>query len=103
RTREQRATAAAALDRVALGGIDLDQPAGNLSLANQQLIEIARALVRRSTVLILDEPSAVLSGDKLEALHDVVRSLTAAGTAVLYITHLLDEVQTLADDVTILR
>jgi ABC-type sugar transport system ATPase subunit len=103
RTREQRATAASALERVALGGIDLDQPAGALSLANQQLIEIARALIRRSTVLILDEPSAVLSGDKLEALHDVVRSLAAAGTAVLYITHLLDEVEQLADDVTILR
>lgn len=103
RTREQHELATRALARVALQGIDLHQPAGGLSLANQQLVEIARALVRSSTVLILDEPSAVLSGDKLAALHDVVRSLAADGTAVLYITHLLDEVEALADDVTILR
>jgi ABC-type sugar transport system ATPase subunit len=77
--------------------------AGDLSLANQQLVEIARALVRKSSVLILDEPSAVLSGDKLDALHTVVRSIVAEGTAVVYITHLLDEVAALADDVTILR
>jgi len=101
--RVQRETARAALDRVALGGIDLDRTAGDLSLANQQLVELARALVRRSSVVILDEPSAVLSGDKLEALHDVVRSLAAEGTAVIYITHLLEEVAALADDVTILR
>jgi ABC-type sugar transport system ATPase subunit len=103
RNSDQREVARAALDRVALGGVDLDLPAGALSLANQQLIEIARALVRKSSVLILDEPSAVLSGDKLTALHDVVRSLVADGTAVIYITHLLDEVEALADDITILR
>ncbi|BDI22599.1 sugar ABC transporter ATP-binding protein [Herbiconiux sp. L3-i23] len=101
--REQREHARRALERVALGDLDLNGIAGDLSLANQQLIEIARALVRKSNVLILDEPSAVLSGDKLEALHGVVRSIAAEGTAVVYITHLLDEVEALADDVTILR
>ncbi|WP_210505509.1 sugar ABC transporter ATP-binding protein [Naasia sp. SYSU D00057] len=103
RLREQREHARRALERVDLGGLDLGTIAGDLSLANQQLIEIARALVRRSNVLILDEPSAVLSGDKLEALHSVVRSIAAEGTAVVYITHLLDEVRLLADDVTVLR
>ena len=101
--REQREAARAALARVALDGLSLETIAGDLSLANQQLLEIARALVRRSSVLILDEPSAVLSSDKLETLHEVVRSLVADGTAVVYITHLLDEVAALADDVTILR
>jgi ABC-type sugar transport system ATPase subunit len=102
-TARQREVARAALARVGLADIDLGTPAGDYSLANQQLIEIARALVRKSGVVILDEPSAVLSGDKLDALHAVVRELAAAGTAVVYITHLLDEVQALADDVTVLR
>ncbi|WP_165566506.1 sugar ABC transporter ATP-binding protein [Phycicoccus flavus] len=92
-----------ALERVSLGEVSPTTLAGDLSLANQQLVEIARAVVRRSPVLILDEPSAVLSGDKLEALHDVVRTIAASGTAVVYITHLLEEVHELADDVTILR
>ncbi|MBO0875245.1 MAG: sugar ABC transporter ATP-binding protein [Pseudonocardia sp.] len=97
------ALVAGALDRVGLADLDPRRRAGELSLANQQLVEIARALVRRSRVLILDEPSAVLSGDKLTALFDVVRSLAAGGVAVVYISHLLDEVRSLADDVTVLR
>jgi ABC-type sugar transport system ATPase subunit len=99
----QQETARRALARVGLADIDLRAPAGDFALANQQLIEIARALVREASVLILDEPSAVLSGDKLDALHSVVREVAAAGTAVVYITHLLDEVEALADDVTVLR
>ena len=99
----QKAIAQEAMAKVGLGNIDLARPAGELSLANQQLVEIARALVRRSRIVILDEPSAVLSGDKLEALHSVVKSLAASGTAVIYITHLLSEIELLADDVTVLR
>ena len=93
----------AALARVGLEDLDLRTRVEDLSLANRQLVEIARALLRHSRVVILDEPSAVLSGDKLAALHTVVRSLAAEGVAVLYITHLLDEVAELADDVTVLR
>lgn len=101
--RKQRASARTALSRVGLGDIDLSAPAGDFSLANQQLIEIARALVRQSSVIILDEPSAVLSGEKLDALHMVVTNLAESGAAVVYITHLLAEVEALADDVTVLR
>ncbi|UPK74981.1 sugar ABC transporter ATP-binding protein [Nocardioidaceae bacterium SCSIO 66511] len=103
RRADQQAVVADALARVQLDSLDPAMLAGEVSLANKQLVEIARALVRNSRVLILDEPSAVLSGDKLEALHSVVRNLASAGTAVLYITHLLDEVAELADDVTVLR
>ena len=92
-----------ALARVGLADVDPRRPAEELSLANQQLVEIARALVRRSRVIVLDEPSAVLSGDKLEALFSVVRGLAADGVAVIYISHLLEEVTGLADDVTVLR
>ena len=101
--KKQRASARTALARVGLGEIDLNALAGDFSLANQQLIEIARALVRASSVIILDEPSAVLSGEKLDALHTVVTNLAKSGAAVVYITHLLAEVEALADDVTVLR
>lgn len=101
--KEQKDIAKEAMAKVGLGDIDLGRLAGDLSLANQQLVEIARALVRRSRIIILDEPSAVLSGDKLESLHSVVKALAASGTAVIYITHLLSEIELLADDVTILR
>lgn len=99
----QREAAREALARVGLGDLAPSTVAGELSLANQQLVEIARALVRRSRLIILDEPSAVLSGDKLAGLHTVVRELAESGTSIVYITHLLDEVAALADDVTVLR
>jgi ABC-type sugar transport system ATPase subunit len=100
---EQRKTARAALARVGLGELDLDVPAEELTLANQQLVEIARALVRETRVLILDEPTAVLAGEKLQAIFDAVRALTEHGVAVLYISHRLEEIAALADDVSVLR
>jgi len=103
RRRHQREVTREALARVGLADLDPRTPAGSLSLANQQLVEIARALVRNPRVLILDEPSAVLSSDKLAALHAVVKELAHDGHAILYITHLLEEVAALADRVTVLR
>lgn len=101
--KEARRIGREVLGRVGLQDVDLDASAGGLSLANQQLVEIARALVRNTRVLILDEPSAVLSGDKLESLFTVVRSVVEHGIGVVYISHRLEEVKELADDVTILR
>ena len=75
----------------------------SLSLAQQQLVEIARALLGESRVLILDEPSAVLSGPELQRLFDALRDLRSRGLGVVYISHRLEEVLALADRVTVLR
>ena len=100
---EQRSLARSALARVGLEGLDLDAAAETLTLANQQLVEIARALVRDARVVILDEPTAVLAGEKLQAIFDAVRALTEHGVAVVYISHRLEEIEALADDVSVLR
>ncbi len=76
---------------------------GELSLAQRQLVQIARALLDERKVVIFDEPTAVLAHDEVAALLDIVRSLRDQGVAVLYISHRLDEVQALADRITVLR
>jgi len=75
----------------------------DLPLAQRQLVQIARALLDERKVVILDEPTAVLANDEVAALLDIVRSLRDHGVAVLYISHRLEEVQALADRVTVLR
>ena len=86
-------------------GFDLspDQRAGNLSTADMQKVEILRALARRAAVVIMDEPSAALSGQESIALHEIIRSLARRGSAVVLISHFLGEVLSLADTVTTLR
>lgn len=79
-------------------------PLEKLSIGERQIVEIARALHLHPKVLILDEPTAALSGREMEALHDVVRQLAKQeGLAIVYVTHLLDEIAEIADFVTILR
>ena len=75
----------------------------NLSIAEKQLVEIARALSLRVKVLILDEPTSSLTLEETQNLLNIVRELKADGVAVLYITHRLDEVQQIADRVVALR
>lgn len=75
----------------------------DLPLAQRQLVQIARALLEDRKVVILDEPTAVLPSDEVAALIDIVRDLRDHGVAVLYISHRLEEVEALADRVTVLR
>jgi len=75
----------------------------DLPLAQRQLVQIARALLDDRKVVIFDEPTAVLANDEVAALLTVVRQLRDAGAAVLYISHRLDEVEALADRITVLR
>ncbi|MEO5818289.1 MAG: sugar ABC transporter ATP-binding protein [Gemmatimonadaceae bacterium] len=83
--------------------IDPDADAGQLGMAEQQLVEIARALGANARVLILDEPTASLSKDDADNLFRVVRELRANGVGMIYISHRLEELPLIADRVTVLR
>ncbi|WP_405468941.1 sugar ABC transporter ATP-binding protein [Streptomyces canus] len=83
--------------------VDLGTELGELPLADQQLTEIARALLRRPRLLILDEPTSALPAAAVERLERVLRTLTGRGIAVLYVTHFLEEVMRTAQRVTVLR
>ena len=80
-----------------------DTPVGALSIAEQQLVEIARALHRRSRILVLDEPTTALSARETDKLFAIIRQLRADGIAIIYISHRMAEVYELADRVTVLR
>ena len=97
-----RATAKDWLREVNLD-VPLDMPVEKLSLGERQLLEIARGLGQSCKILVLDEPTAALSHDEAERLFTVVRRLCAAGTAVLFISHKFEEIEAIADDVTVLR
>ncbi|WP_448073214.1 sugar ABC transporter ATP-binding protein [Georgenia yuyongxinii] len=86
-------------------GIRLDPAAlvGNLSVADRQMVEIARALSFDARVIILDEPTAPLSTDEAEALFRVIREFRNENTGVIYISHRLEEVLDLCDRITVLR
>ncbi|MBI5209799.1 MAG: sugar ABC transporter ATP-binding protein [Elusimicrobia bacterium] len=86
-------------------GVKLDcyARAGSLGMGLRQLIEIVKALRKESRILILDEPTAALSGAEVAALLDILRDLRRRGIACVYISHKLDEVFALADRITVLR
>jgi ribose transport system ATP-binding protein len=83
--------------------LDVDRPVSELSVAQMQLVEIAKALAVDSQVLLLDEPTASLTSDEAERLFTVMRALRDRGHAIVLVSHKLDEVFTIADTVTVLR
>jgi len=98
-----RRIAGEALAQLGRPDIPLDVPAGRLSVAEQQLIEIARALALGCRVLVLDEPTSSLTRADTEKLFALVRRLRGQGQSVIYISHFLEEVQALSDRYTVLR
>lgn len=95
--------ACAVLDRVGLQHLDPSTPVSQLGVGEQQLVEIARSLWRRCRILILDEPTAALASAEVDLLFAQVRRLRSEGAAVLYISHRLEEILSLADRVSVLR
>lgn len=99
---QMRSRARAALERIGLD-IDVERQVGTLGIAQQQLIEIARALSLESRLLILDEPTAALTHHEADQLFEVMEDLRAKGVAMVFISHHLDEIARIGDVVTVLR
>ncbi len=83
--------------------VKLDSPVWQLSVGEQQRVEILRALYHKSTVLILDEPTAMLTPKEVDLLLPRLKALAAEGTSIIVISHHLDEVMAFADRITVLR
>jgi ribose transport system ATP-binding protein len=78
-------------------------PVNRLSVAQQQMVEIAKATSRNASIIAMDEPSATLTEHELESLFDLIRSLKSRGVSIIYISHRLEEIFQIADRVTVLR
>ena len=89
--------------RVGLGEVEPDTLVGSLGVGQQQMVEIAAGLSGPCDLLILDEPTAALTGTEVELLFDQMRQLKADGVGILYISHRLEEVRRIADRITVLR
>ncbi|MFB2555421.1 sugar ABC transporter ATP-binding protein [Herbiconiux liangxiaofengii] len=92
-----------ALVGLGLGDIDPKAPLSSISLALQQLVAISRAMVTKSKVLILDEPTSSLDANEVEGLFGVMRRLRDQGVAILFVSHFLDQVYAISDRLTVLR
>ncbi len=86
-------------------GLDIDPevPISALTVAQQQLVEIARALSRQAQIIIMDEPTSALSQTEIESLFAVIRRLQGRGVGIMYVSHKLDEIYAIADRVTVFR
>ncbi len=98
-----RSRAQEAMQAVGLEAIDRGTPVLKLSIAQQQLVEIARAVALECRVLVLDEPTSSLAKKDIETLFELVNALSSRGISIIYISHFLEEVKTLSDRYTVLR
>jgi ribose transport system ATP-binding protein len=100
---EMRRTAKDVLARLGHGEMDVDAPAGSLSPAGQQLVEIGRALAVGCRVLVLDEPTSSLAQADTRRLFALIAELKRQGHAIIYISHFIEEVKEVADRIVVLR
>lgn len=89
--------------RLGHGNISVTAEVGTLSAANKQIVSMARALSHDTKLIIMDEPSAVLDSDEVGNLFRVVHDLSAAGIAVIYISHRLEEIRQIGDRITVIK
>jgi rhamnose transport system ATP-binding protein len=100
--RKMRRDTAALFDRLGVR-MDPDRPARGLSIADQQLVEIAKALTADARVIVMDEPTAALTITEVERLFGIARTLRDSGAAVLFVSHRLEEIFDLCQRVTVMR
>jgi ribose transport system ATP-binding protein len=98
-----RKRATQVLARLGAAGIPLQVAVGDLKVSEKQIIEIAKALVSRSSLLIMDEPTAALNESEINTLFGIIRELKKQGVTILYVSHRLKEIFKLADVVSVLR
>ncbi|MBT3165769.1 sugar ABC transporter ATP-binding protein [Streptomyces sp. Vc74B-19] len=103
RGRAAKASTADLLKRLGHPEIDPGRLVGDLSAAHQQIVSMARALSHDVRLIVMDEPSAALDPDEVDNLFRIVGDLTAAGVAVVYISHRLEEIRRIGDRVTVLK
>lgn len=103
RRRQMNKEAQEYLDNIGFSAISASAEVSTLSIAQQQVVEICKALSRKSSILILDEPTAVLSNQEVVFLFRLLRQLKESGVTIIYISHRLEEVLELCDRITILR
>jgi ribose transport system ATP-binding protein len=103
RGKTAKASTAALLKRLGHAEIDPARLVGELSAAQQQIVSMARALSHDVRLIVMDEPSAALDPDEVDNLFRIVGDLTAAGVAVVYISHRLEEIRRIGDRVTVLK
>ncbi|QST00909.1 sugar ABC transporter ATP-binding protein [Pontibacillus sp. ALD_SL1] len=101
-TKKMKAIANEQFEKLAVS-IPLHKEAGQCSVGEQQMIEIAKALMTDAKVIIMDEPSAALTDREIEKLFDVIRSLKASGVSIVYISHRMEEIFTICDRITVMR
>lgn len=101
--KESAVAARRTLARVGLEDVDLSSEAGQLPLSQQAAIAIARALQLHAKILVLDEPTSALQEHEVEVLFEIVRNLATEGVSCLFVSHRMDEVMALCDQVTVFR
>jgi len=102
RRREEQHRVGQLFDRIGVA-VSPDALCGDLSVAHQQVVEIAKALSLDARILVMDEPSATLTPQEVERLFEVIRDLKAQGIGIIYISHRIDEIFQIADRVMVLR
>ena len=101
-TKRMREEAAKLLETLGLR-LDPDRPVREMGIAQQQMVEVAKALVGNARVLVMDEPTSALTNTEIDELFAAINRLTARGTAIIYISHRLEEVSRIGNRVTVLR